>query len=148
MAEIIYALQFKGKGTPVPGSPSVIKAATNAQSSTITSTAGPQGVSGSIAPAGGGRASFESTVTITGEATFQESGTIAFGPGHRLRFTTVGQGHLGPSPQAGVMHGSVMWRVEGGEGQFDGAQGLITSNFTFTESGDVVDNQFGVLFVK
>lgn len=148
MREMIYALQFKGKGTPVPGSPNVVKAATTAPSCTITSTIGPQGVNGSLRPTAEGRASFESTVTLTGESTFQESGTISFGSGHRLRFTTIGQGHLGPSPQAGTMHGSVMWRVEGGEGQFDGAQGLITSNFTFTEAGDVVDNHYGVLWVK
>ncbi len=148
MREMIYALQFKGKGTPVPGSPNVIKAATTAPSCTITSTVGPQGVSGSLRSTAEGQASFESTVTLTGESTFQESGTIAFGSGHRLRFTTIGQGHLGPSPQAGTMHGSVMWRVEGGEGQLDGAQGLITSNFTFTEAGDVVDNHYGVLWIK
>ncbi len=148
MKELIYVLQFKGKGTPVQGSPNVIKAATTAPSCTIATTIGPQGVSGSVRPGAEGKASFESTVTLAGESTFQESGTISFGPGHRLRFTTVGQGHLGRSPQAGVMHGSVMWRVEGGEGQFDGAQGLITSNFTFTEAGDVVDNHFGVLYVK
>jgi hypothetical protein len=145
---MIYALQFKGKGTPVPGTPNVIKAATTAPSCTITSTVGPQGVSGSLCPTAEGRAEFESMVTLTGESTFQESGTIAFGSGHRLRFTTIGQGHLGPSPQAGIMHGSVMWRVEGGEGQLDGAQGLITSNFTFTEAGDVVDNHYGVLWIK
>ena len=105
-------------------------------------------MTGSLRPTAEGRAEFESTVTLTGASTFQESGTIAFGSGHRLRFTTIGQGHLGPSPQAGIMHGSVMWRVEGGEGQLDGAQGLITSNFTFTEAGDVVDNHYGVLWIK
>ena len=148
MKEIIYALQFKGRGTPVPGSPNVIKAVTTASSCTITSIVGPNGVSGSVQPMSEGQAFFESTVMLAGDSTFQESGTISFGHGHRLRFSTIGQGHLGPSPQAGVMHGCVMWRVDGGEGQFEGAQGLITSNFTFTEAGDVVDNHCGVLFVK
>ena len=41
-----------------------------------------------------------------------------------------------------------MWRVEGGEGQFAGANGYITSNFTLDEAGRVADNQFGVLYVK
>jgi hypothetical protein len=148
MREIMYALQFKGRGTPVEGRPDIIKAITTASSCTITSTVGAQGVSGSLRPSAEGQAAFESTVTLTGESTFQESGTIAFGPGHRLRFTTIGHGHLGPSPQPGTMHGSVMWRVDGGEGQFAGAQGLITSNFTFTESGDVVDTHCGVLWLK
>jgi hypothetical protein len=42
----------------------------------------------------------------------------------------------------------VIWRVEGGEGQFAGASGLITSNFTIDEAGEVTDNHFGVIFVK
>lgn len=148
MREIIYAMQFKGKGAPVEGSPSIIKASTTSASCTITSVVGPQGLTGSVRPTTGDQAAFESTVTLTGESAFEESGTISFGPDHRLRFTTVGQGFIGPSPETGVMHGCVMWRVDGGEGQFAGATGLITSNFTFTEEGDVVDHQCGVLFVK
>lgn len=148
MEEITYALQFTGKGTPVAGSPNVIKAATTASSCTIKSIVGQNGVTGSVQPASDGRAEFESTVTLTGESTFQETGTISFGPRYRLRFSTIGQGHIGPSPRAGTMHGCVMWRVDGGEGQLEGAQGFITSNFTFTEAGDVVDNHFGVLWVK
>jgi hypothetical protein len=41
-----------------------------------------------------------------------------------------------------------MWRVEGGEGQFADATGLITSNFTLSATGEVIDNHFGVIFVK
>ena len=39
-----------------------------------------------------------------------------------------------------------MWQVEGGEGQFDGAQGLITSNFTISDAGEVTDHHMGVIF--
>jgi hypothetical protein len=106
-------------------------------------------VNGNLQPAAGGTASFESEVTLTGETTFQESGTITFGQGgHRLRFSTVGQGYLGSSPDPKLRHGSVMWRVDGGEGQFAGASGLITSNFTVSETGEVTDNHLGVVFVK
>jgi hypothetical protein len=37
--------------------------------------------------------------------------------------------------------------VAGGEGQFANAQGLITSNFTLSESGEVNDYHFGVIFL-
>jgi hypothetical protein len=40
-----------------------------------------------------------------------------------------------------------MWRVEGGEGQFAGARGLITSNFFVGEAGMVTDHHVGVTFV-
>ncbi len=146
--QIIYAMQFKGSGGPVAGSSNVLRATMTCPSCTITSVVGPGGVSGSVQPASGGRATFESQVTLTGKTSFKESGTIAFGERHRLRFSTVGEGYLGPSPTAKQSHGSVMWKVEGGEGQFEGATGLITSNFTFTESGEVVDNQLGVIYIK
>jgi hypothetical protein len=40
-----------------------------------------------------------------------------------------------------------MWRIDSGQGQFEGASGLITSNFTVGDDGEVTDNHFGVIFV-
>ena len=68
--------------------------------------------------------------------------------GHRLYFSTVGQGYMGPSADPGLQHGSVIWQVERGEGQFEEASGLITSNFFVSASGEVTDNHFGVIFVR
>lgn len=147
MKQIIYALQFKGQAAPAGGSANVIKATTSAPSCSIASVVGAQGLSGTIQPAAGSKAEFESEVTITGDSSFQERGSIAFGAGNRLRFSTVGQGYTGPSADPNLRHGTVMWRVEGGEGQFQGASGLITSNFTFGGQGEVVDYQFGLIFV-
>src|SRR5262249_9429390 len=113
MKQIIYALQFKGQAAPVAGSATVIKASTSALSCTATTTMGPQGVSGGMTPGSGGKATFESEVTLTGESSFVESGSIAFGEGnHRLRFSTVGQGHLGSSADPKLKSGVVMWRIE------------------------------------
>jgi len=86
-------------------------------------------------------------LTFTGETVFQEVGTIAFGDGHVLRFGTVDRGYLAPSADPALKHGTVMWRVEGGEGQFAGATGLITSNFFVGEDLAVTDHHFGVIFV-
>ena len=149
MRQLIYSMQFTGQATPVEGSPNVLKAATSAPSCTLTTTVGRDGVSGSLQPAAGERAAFESEVTLAADGTFQESGTITFGAGgHRLRFSTLGQGHLGPSPDPKLSQGAVIWKVEGGEGQFVGARGLITSNFFVGDAGEVTDNHFGVLFVE
>ncbi len=41
-----------------------------------------------------------------------------------------------------------MWKVDEGEGQFAGASGLITSNFFVSETEDVTDHHFGVIFVQ
>ena len=149
MKQLIYAMQFKGNAAPKAGSVSVIKASTNAFSCTIRSVAGDSGLTGTIEPIAGDDASFTSEVTLLGGSAFSEAGTIRFGQSnHLLNFTTVGEGFLGSSPDASLQHGSVMWRVEGGEGQFADATGLITSNFTLSANGEVIDNHFGVIFVK
>lgn len=149
MTEIIYVMQFKGKAVPANESGTVLKANTTAPSCTIATVVGAQGVSGTLQPKGGAEAKFESQVILTSETSFQESGTIIFGDNrHRLHFSTVGQGYVGPSVDPQLRHGSVIWKIEGGEGQFEGASGLITSNFFVSAAGDVTDNHFGVIFLK
>jgi hypothetical protein len=149
MKQIVYCMRFTGQAGPAEeGSSDVLKAATSAPSSTVTSVVGTDGLSGSIEPVAGGETAFESEVRFTSEMAFLESGSITFGAGNSLRFSTVGSGHIGPSPESGLMHGSVMWQVDSGEGQFAGASGLITSNFTVDAAGAVTDHHFGLIFVK
>jgi hypothetical protein len=147
MKQIIYAMQFNGKAGPGP-SANVMKASTSSPSTTITTEIGAEGVHGIIKPAAGGKAEFESEVTLTGDTSFLEKGSIRFGDGNRLQFSTVEHGYLGDSADPKLKSGAVMWRVDGGEGQFAGATGFITSNFTLSDAGDVTDNQFGLIFVK
>ena len=114
--------------------------------STVVSAAG---VTGTLTAAEGAKAAFESEVTLAGETSFTETGTIRFRDlNHSLRFTAVGEGFLGKSPDAALQHGSVLWRVEGGEGQFAGASGLITSNFTLGASGEVTHNHLGLIWAR
>ncbi|HEY8287138.1 MAG TPA: hypothetical protein VIJ28_22335 [Chloroflexota bacterium] len=150
MREIIYAMQFTGRAAPKDAAtPTVLKATTTAPSCSLTSTAGPEGIRGSLQRVAGAEATFESEVVFSDASTFQESGTIAFGQnGHRLRFSTIGQGYLGPSADPTRKHGTVMWKVDEGEGQFAGASGLITSNFFVSDTGEVTDHHFGVIFVR
>ena len=148
MKQIIYAMQFVGSAAPKAGSPTILTATTTALSGNITTVAGPEGVSGRLETIDGGKATFTSEVTITGETSFRESGTIQFGDErHRLHFSTVGEGYLNASADPRLKHGTVTWRLDSGEGQFAGASGLITSNFTISETGEVTDNHFGVIFL-
>jgi hypothetical protein len=147
MREVIYTLRFRGKAAPFGTSGNLLKAATTAPSTSFTSRIGPDGLSSSSQPADGGEATFESEVSFTGETSFLETGTISFGDGNSVRFSTVGSGYLDSSAQPGIKHGSVIWRIEDGSGQFAGATGLITSNFFVTESLEVTDHHFGVLLL-
>jgi uncharacterized membrane protein len=147
MRQVIYAMRFVGHAEPAGLDSGVLRAATAAPSSTITSVVGPDGVAGSWAETAGGAATFASEVTLTGERTFLETGTIAFGDGNTVRFSTVGEGYLTAGAEPGSVHGVGMWQVDGGEGQFAGARGLITSNALVDAQQSVVDHQFGVIFV-
>jgi hypothetical protein len=158
MRQIVYTMQFKGEVRPVGTSPNVMKVTTVAASCICIAAMGPHGVQATIESAAGQQATFESEVTFlggfesseatsAGEGGFKETGMITFGEGeHRLRFSTIGQGYIGPSAEPNLRQGAVMWQVEGGEGQFKGAQGLITSNFTISAAGDVTDHHTGVIF--
>jgi len=149
MAQIQYVMQFKGTAVPANEAGTVLKAATTAPSCTISTVVGDTGVRGSLQPISGGLATFESQVTFISETSFQESGSITFGDkGHKLYFSTVGQGYIGPCADPQLKHGSIIWKIERGEGQFAGATGLITSNFFVSDSGEVSDNHLGVIFVK
>ncbi len=147
MREVIYGMRFEGKAEPVGGAGDVLRAATSAPSGTLTCTVGPGGLTGTLTAAPGGEATFESEVTFTSETGFLEAGTVRFGDGHALRVSTVGLGHLAPGADRGRRHGAVAWRVDGGEGQFAGASGLITSNFFVDDGLGVVDHHFGVLLL-
>jgi hypothetical protein len=160
MTQIIYMMQFNGQVMPVGTSPNVMKAATTATSCTMTTVIGPDGLRGTLEPTAGGYGTFESEVTFVGgfessevtsagEGGFKETGTITFGEeGDRLRFSTIGQGYIGPSAEPNLKHGAVMWQVDGGEGKFEGARGLITSNFSVSDAGEVTDHHVGVIFVR
>lgn len=41
-----------------------------------------------------------------------------------------------------------MWTIAGGDGQFEGASGRITSTFFVSDTGDLTENQLGVVFVS
>jgi hypothetical protein len=141
MTELVFALEFKGSGAPVPGSQTRLQAKTSASSQTLRTVLKADGVHATVEATGGEPASFESVVDIVGDGQFVESGTIRYGSAGSVTFDTVGRGTLGPSPDAGVQRGAVIWRVTGGDGKFHGAQGLVTSNFTVGAAGEVVDNQ-------
>jgi hypothetical protein len=95
------------------------------------------------------RASYANHATFTGESTFTETGTISFGDGDgEVDVDTVGEGTLGPSAEPDVLHGAVIWRITEGRGRFEGASGLITSNFLLRPAtGEVEDRQTAVVFL-
>lgn len=147
MGQLIYAMRFAGRATPAGPDGNVLRASTTSPSTVLTSRVVADGLTGAVETVPGGEATFASEVTFTSETDFLETGTITFGDGNVLRFSTVGSGYLGASADPARKHGTVMWRVEEGEGQFAGVSGLITSNFFVGADLAVTDHHFGVLLM-
>lgn len=147
MRELVFALEFRGRGGPVPGSTTKREARTTAPSQVWRAIVGADGVSAVVEPVGGESAVLESRVERAPDGTFVEDGTITYGRAGSVTFDTVGRGHVGPAPDGRGSHGVVMWRITGGAGRFAGAQGLITSNFTVTPDGQVIDDHVTRLYL-
>ena len=94
------------------------------------------------------RASYENHATFTGESTFTETGSICYDEHSELQITTLSDGTLGSSAQPDVLHGAALYRITGGSGRFDGASGLITSNFLLhPATGEFDERQVTVVFL-
>jgi hypothetical protein len=93
---------------------------------------------------GDDEALLDSTLAFQDERRFDELGTIVFALGNSLRIR--GSGRLAPSADPDLRQGTVVWTIEGGDGHFEGATGLITSNFLLSATGDLTENQLAVVF--
>jgi hypothetical protein len=147
MRQIVYSMHFQGQTSPAAHDHHVVRVAASATSCTLRTRIDSQGVEARHEALEGDLAFLESEMQLIGPDSFVEQGTITFGENHTLRFTTLQNGHLAPSAGAHALAGAASWKVEGGEGQFANATGLITSNFLLDESGVRNDYQLGVIFV-
>jgi hypothetical protein len=145
--EIVFALTFTGQAGPVPGSPAQRQARTSAPSQLLRTRLAADGVVSEIEQLAGETAVLESRVERRAGGSFVEDGRITYGSAGTVSFVTIGTGTVGPSPRSGWQSGAVLWAVTGGDGRFAGARGLITSNFTVSADGLVVDNHFARLYV-
>lgn len=146
MRQLVYALRFSGRAAPAGPDGSVLAVTATAPGATFVTAVGSAGLISSLELAPGAEAAFASELTVTGETSFQEVGTIAFGNGHWLRFATVGSGYLNSGP--GGRHGAAVWRVEGGDGAFTGAQGLIAVHILLADDLTVTSYHLGVVIPR
>lgn len=90
----------------------------------------------------------DSRVALDGNGAFTAVATIDFGHGNRLFLRTGDDGHLEGSADQHLRHGTTVFGVVGGTGQFDGATGHVTSNFVLSDTGELTDNQLGMVFLR
>jgi len=96
----------------------------------------------------GVEALLEARLVLNGGGTFSVTASIDFGHGHELRLRTIDDGRLVDSADEHLSHGTAALEVVGGMGQFEGATGRITCNFVLSDTGDLTDNQLGLVFLS
>jgi hypothetical protein len=142
---LAFSMQFRGHSTRL--SPGVLTARATAPSCALVTRVCSDGVRCRLEAREGDEAHLECRLTFLDATRFEEVGTISFGNGNALRFRSTVTGTLGAGPEPGLRHGTAAWEVDGGAGRFEGAIGRIVSNFLLSDTGDLTDNQLGVLFL-
>jgi hypothetical protein len=145
MRELVFALEFRG--TAGAGPDGRRRARSTAPSQSLTTVLAADGVHAGVNALDGEQAVLESAVERFPDGTFVEDGTITYGSAGSITFQTVGRGTVAPAPVDGWTSGAVMWIVTSGRGAFHGARGLITSNFTVSAQGVVVDHHVARLYL-
>ena len=144
MQRLTYVLRFHR-----PPSDGGAEAATTAQGTVVTTHIKATGVTSQVAPIDGGTATLDLQYAQNGDQTlFFEWGTVTFDDdaASSLMFASIGAGTIGAADVDGFSHGTVMYCVDAGTGQFEGATGLITSNFLVdTTTNELVDTQLGII---
>jgi hypothetical protein len=148
MRELVFALEFRGHAAAVPGTDGQRRARTTASSQTLSTLLAADGVHARVEAGSGETAVLEARVQRFGDGTFVEEGTIRYGTAGGVTFETIGRGWVGAGPIPGSSAGGVLWRITAGAGRFANAQGLITSNFTVSPDGDVVDDHFVRIYLS
>lgn len=145
MRELVFALEFRGRAGAGPDGTRRARSAAPSQS--LTTVLGAGGIAADVKPLDGERAVLESVVERFPDGSFVEEGRVTYGGAGSVTFETVGRGTVAPAPVAGWTSGAVIWRVTGGRGALEGASGLITSNFTVSADGVVIDHHVARLYV-
>ncbi len=140
MNRINYSTQFTGTCETSDYSDGAFKTSTVAPIGSIFAEEG----EGTVSLVNSSDAEIKSTIVLTGNGTFQQYGTITFEDSRdRLHFSTHGQGRI--EEIADGKQASATLKIDRGEGRFRDASGLISTEFSVDENGNVIDNQVGAV---
>lgn len=148
MRQMLCVLWFVGKAVPDEATSEVLVVTATTPSCATGPTIACGDPTGAAGLDVGGAVTLETEMVFTGDTTFQEQGLLAFGEStDLLRFSTLGSGYLGPTPDATLRQGAMMRRVSGGEGRFKGVGGLIVSTVSIGDGNVVTEYDLGLLHV-
>ena len=86
----------------------------------------------------GADAWLDAELILTGASTYQELGSVRLGrERHGFRYGTAGSGHLERRDDGRPCRGGAVNRIDGGEGRYAGARGMVASLFGIDETGGI-----------
>jgi hypothetical protein len=130
---LVLLIAFTGRTAPVENSPGFVSSAADGK---VLLVLDPRAAPGSNAFT---QARFKTLVYAQG-GRFYEAGRVEFpGTDHFLIVDTPEPG-ISQEAADGSSRGSVIWRILSGGGDFQGAQGLVTGNFTSAAEGTFTDH--------
>lgn len=141
---ITFALQFRGEAVAIGDGR--FSAETRAPSSVLVTVVGRDGIEGRFEEVGSGEAVCTRELELRDDGTLSESGEISFGVGGAISFRADGEIVASPDPR--LRHGAAVCEITGGRGRLAGARGYVTSNFLLSDTGDLTDHHFGLLFLE
>jgi hypothetical protein len=148
MRKLFYTMHYTGRAVPANnGSRPMFRIAATATSVISRTVIGPHGFECDLKASDGDLVFLESDLRVIGSDLFVEGGAICFGEGgdHVLRFSTIGHGRFSKGLELHTITGTANWRIEGGQGQFAPAQGVIASNLTIRDDGELSNLHCGVI---
>src|SRR5215207_2479181 len=114
MKPITFSLQFRGQVAEFEGD---LRKQARAPGCVLVTSLTADGPAGRFVWAPGDEeALLESTLAFQDERRFEEAGTIVFALGNTLRIRGRGRGRLAPSANPDLRQGTIVWRIEGGDG--------------------------------
>ena len=130
---LVLLIAFTGRASPIEDSPGFVSSAAEGK---VLLVLDPRAAHGSSAYT---NARFK-TLVFAQSGRFYEAGRVEFpGTEHFLMVDTPDPGTSREAPD-GSSSGSVTWRILSGGGDFEGAQGLVTGNFTSAAEGTFTDH--------
>ncbi len=148
MEPLVFCLHFRGQASRGTDKRNLFRVTASAPSCNIATELSESGISAKIAVLPGDMAFAESELELTGTNSFGGKASLSFGDGpHALELTAAAPGHF-ESAESQTLTGAITWHITGGEGQFAGAKGFVTSVVTLREDGQFVEVQTGVVYLR
>lgn len=149
MEPIVFCLHFRGQASRGTDKRNLFRITASAPSCNFATELSEHGIAGKVSVLPGDMAFSDSELELTNSNSFSGHASLSFGDGpDAIELQATQSGQFEPAGDEGAMSGAITWHVSGGEGQFSGAKGFVTSVLTLKEDGQFSEYQTGLVYLR